>query len=234
MNQPQMASLGLALALGIVHFLGEGLKIPEGTKHYRLISFAAGISIGYLFLDLLPHTYEAASHLKNSVFLFLLLGFATVHLVEKYFYQHGKKAELYHNFKILHSVTFFLYYFLVGCVLVELTQTSILEGVLFVFPVMFHAALSSASLSEIHGHFSPNTKERILLSLAAPAGVLLTFLVPLPLTMHNITISAIAGILLYVFVKEFLPEREQGQPIFFIFGLITFYLVLTLIRQLIN
>ena len=232
MNQPEVASLALAIALGIVHYLGEGLKIPEGTKHYRIISFAAGISIGYLFLDLLPHTYKAATHLQSSVFLFLLLGFSTVHLVEKYFYQHGKKTELYHNFKVVHSATFFLYYFLVGSVLVELTQDSILEGALFAFPVMFHAGLSSASLSEIHGHFSPNTKEKILLSLAAPAGVLLTFIAPLPLTMHNITISTIAGILLYVFVKEFLPEREKGQPIFFILGLIFFYIALTLIRLL--
>jgi len=234
MSQPEMAALGLALALGIIHFLGEGLKIPEGPERYRIISFAAGLSIGYLFLDLLPHTYEAATHLKNSVFLFLLLGFSTVHLVEKYFYQHRKEAELYHNFKVFHSVTFFLYYFLVGCVLVELTLDSVVEGVLFVFPVMFHAGLSSASLSEIHGHFSPNTKEKILLSLAAPAGVLLTFMVPLPLTMHNITISTISGILLYVFVKEFLPEREKGQPIFFILGLLLFYVALTVIRLLIQ
>lgn len=234
MNQPQLVSLGLALALGIVHYLGEGLKIPEGIKHYPLISFAAGVSVSYLFLDLLPYTYKAAAHMESSVFLFLLLGFATVHLVEKYFYQHGKKTKLHHNFKIVHSVTFFLYYFLVGCVLVELTQDSILEGTLFVFPVMLHAGLSSASLSEIHGRFSQNTRERILLALAAPAGVLVTFVFPLPLSMHNITISAIAGILLYVFVKEFLPEREKGQPIFFILGLILFYLVLTLIRFLIH
>jgi hypothetical protein len=234
MSQPEVTSLALALLLGIVHFLGEGLKIPEGTKHYRLISFAAGISIGYLFLDLLPHAYDAAEHLQSSVFLFLLLGFATVHLVEKYFYQHGKKTDLYHNFKLIHSTTFFLYYFLVGCVLVEITHTSILEGLLFVLPVMFHAGLSSASLSEIHGHFLPNTRERILLSLAAPLGVLLTFFFPLPQTMHNITISTIAGILLYVFIKEFLPEREKGQPLFFILGLILFYLALSLLRWIIN
>lgn len=232
MNQPQLISLALALALGAVHFMGEGLKIPAGAKHYRIISFATGISIGYLFLDLLPHTYEAADHLKSSVFLFLLLGFATVHLVEKYFYQHGRKTDLYHNFKLVHSVTFFMYYFLVGSVLVELTHESPLEGLLFVFPVMFHAGLSSASLSEIHGHFLPNTREKILLSLAAPLGVSLSLIMPLPLIMHNITISTISGILLYVFVKEFLPEREKGQPLFFILGLVLFSLSLTLIRWL--
>jgi hypothetical protein len=232
MHQPELLSLALGLALGVIHFLGEGFRIPEGSKHYRIISFAAGISIGYLFLDLLPHTYEAAEHLKSSVFLFLLLGFATVHLVEKYFYQHGHNTDLYHNFKRIHSITFFTYYFLVGCVLVGLIQESTLEGLLFVLPVMFHAGLSSASLSEIHGHFLPNNREKLLLSLAAPLGVMLTFIFPLPLTIQHITISTISGILLYVFVKEFLPEREKGQPLFFILGLILFYLSLILIRRL--
>ena len=32
----------------------------------------------------------------------------------------------------------------------------------------------------------------------------------------------IAGILLYIIVKEFLPEKEKGQPIFFILGVLLF------------
>ena len=216
-------SLTLGFLLGLIHFIGEGLKIPEGSRHYQIISFASGITIGYLFLDLLPHTYDAADHLKSGVFFFLLMGFALVHLVEKYFYQHAEASKLRTEFKMFHSATFFIYYFLVGFVVVELVQKSVLEGILFIFPVMLHAGLSSASLSEIHGRFQPTLWERILLSLATPIGVLLAFSFPLPLVLQNITISVIAGILLYVFVKVFLPEKEKGQPIFFILGLIVFF-----------
>ena len=171
-------SLALGFFLGFIHFIGEGIRIPEGSKHYHIISFASGISIGYLFLDLLPHTYDAAEHLKGGVFFFLLIGFALVHLVEKYFYQHAGAAQLKHEFKTFHSITFFVYYFLAGFVVVELVQKSVLEGILFVFPVTLHAGLSSASLSEIHGRFKPTLSERILLSLATPAGVLLAFAFP--------------------------------------------------------
>ena len=80
---PNGFALGLGILLGIIHYYSEKLKLPEGTKRYRVISFAAGISIAYLFLDLLPHTNEASAHLKNFVFVFLLLGFVIFHLAEK-------------------------------------------------------------------------------------------------------------------------------------------------------
>ncbi|MBW2286149.1 MAG: hypothetical protein JRF65_16320, partial [Deltaproteobacteria bacterium] len=88
MDQSNLIALGLGLTVAVIHLLGENIKIPTGSRHFRLISFAAGVSIGDLFLDLLPQTYYAAEQLKVFVFLFLLLGFSIVHLVEKYFYQH--------------------------------------------------------------------------------------------------------------------------------------------------
>jgi len=42
--------------------------------------------------------------------------------------------------------------------------------------------------------------------------------------MDNILISMIAGVLLYIIVKEFLPEKEKGQPLFFIFGIALFFI----------
>ncbi len=116
MKESLIFALGMGLLLGIVHFFSEKLKPEEGAKHYRIVSFAAGISIAYLFLDLLPHTYEAAIHLKNWVFLFLLLGFVIFHLAEKYIYQHSDQKKLELELKEIHSI-FFIYYFLVGIVL---------------------------------------------------------------------------------------------------------------------
>ncbi len=44
----------------------------------------------------------------------------------------------------------------------------------------------------------------------------------------------IAGILLYILVKEFLPEKKKGQPLFFVLGLALFViisLILNLIKE---
>lgn len=232
MDQSNLIALGLGLAIAFIHFLGENIKIPSGSRHFRLISFAAGVSIGYLFLDLLPQTYHAAERLQESVFLVLLLSFSIVHLVEKYFYQHAKNEALQKRLKSLHTATFFLYYFLIGSVLQSLVQGEIFQGILFVIPVALHAGLIGASLAEVHGQFSPHLLEKAAISIATPLGVLLAMLIPFTPQVHNIMISGIAGIMLYVFVREFLPEREQGQPLFFVLGLVSFFALMQLIHRI--
>lgn len=86
-------SLIFGLFLGTIHFYSERFEIPEGPGRYRIISFAAGISIAYLFLVLLPHIYEAAARLHNFIFTFLLLGFVLFHLVEKMIYKHADRER---------------------------------------------------------------------------------------------------------------------------------------------
>jgi zinc transporter ZupT len=233
MDQSNLIALGLGLAVAILHFLGESIKIPSGSRHFRLISFAAGISIGYLFLDLLPQTYSAAEQLQDSVFLFLLLAFSLVYLVEKYFYQHsGGNAAVQQRLKAFHTVTFFVYYYLIGIVLPHLIQTEFYQGVLFIIPVALHAALIGASLAEVHGQFSPSRFEKIVISLGVPLGVISASLMPVTALVYNIVISGIAGVMLYVFVREFLPEREQGQPLFFVLGLVTFFALMQLLHRI--
>ncbi|MFC2161498.1 hypothetical protein ACFLRX_07590, partial [Acidobacteriota bacterium] len=151
MSEPHLFAFLLSIFLGVIHYFSDKFKPKDGPKHYRIISFAAGISIAYLFLDLLPHTYDAAEHLKKWVFIFLLLGFAILHLAEKYVYKHSDKEKTPSYLRNIHFISFFVYYFFVGIVLEERVHENIFEGVLFLFPVMIHAGLSSASLAQIHG-----------------------------------------------------------------------------------
>jgi len=212
-------ALSLGILLGIIHFYSEKLILSKGTSRDRLISFAAGISIAYLFLNLLPHTYEAASHLKNFVFVFLLLGFVLFHLAEKYIYKHADQIKLAKELKEVHSISFFFYYFIVGIVIYDKTIVSPIEGILFFIPISLHAALSTASLSQIHGEIREKYVTKVVLSLSTFLGVSLAAFVSIPNILDNILLSMIAGILLYVVVKEFLPEKEKGQPMFFVFGI---------------
>lgn len=232
MNFEILVAFILSLVIAIIHYSSERIKHQERPGQYRFISFAAGISIGYLFLDLLPQTYEASGHIKNWIYIYLLIGFAAVHLVEKYFYQHAPNIRLRNRLRSVHSASFFLYYFLVGCVLVDIIQESTVDGILFFFPVALHASLSTVSLSRIHGELEISLLGRAMSSLSAPLGVLFAFLLPVPQTIHSIFISGITGILLYVFVKELLPSREQGQPAYFVLGLVLFSILLGLVRLL--
>lgn len=89
-------------------------------------------------------------------------------------------------------------------------------------PIALHAALSSASLARIHGEIRESIWIKITLSLSTVLGVVLAIFLHIPTIINNMLVSFIAGALLYIIVKEFLPEKKKGQPIFFIIGLTLF------------
>ena len=88
-----LISLFLGIALVIIHYYSELIHL-HSTKRTTtsFLSFAAGISVAYLFLYLLPELTAGIKHLDNLLFFFLLAGFTLFHLVEKYIYQHSQKT----------------------------------------------------------------------------------------------------------------------------------------------
>jgi|GEM_PF-360726 len=222
-----LVALGLTVGLGVVHFFSEQIKIPEGKARWRVISLGAGLSIGYLFLHLLPETYEEAAFLKHWVFVALLAGFAFTHLAEKYAYKHAQRAKLVYELKIIHLAVFFLYYFIAGISLADKVETGILDGVMFIVPIAIHTALSTSALARLHGRVKESLVVKILMSVSSILGVILAIIVPIPPVVSSFLTSFIAGVLLFVFVKEFLPEERKGEPFFFILGMLIF-LVYTL------
>ncbi len=225
MGTNEFIAIAIGLILGALHYFSENLELAAEPKRSRIISFGAGISIAYLFLHLLPHTYEAAIHLEEWVFLFLLLGFSLFHLSEKYIYQHIRQEKRAKELKEIHSIIFFIYHFSVGIVIADKMDISILEGSLFVIPVALHIGVSTVSLSKIHGEIRESIFIKVILSLSTLLGVVFAILMHIPDTVNNILVSFIAGVLLFIIVKEFLPEKEKGKPLFFLFGLLLFCVI---------
>jgi len=81
------------------------------------------------------------------------------------------------------------------------------------------------SLAQIHGRLRENIWSKTALALSPLLGVILAILFSIPLVLNNILVSLIAGALLYIMVKEFLPEKKEGQPLFFVLGMALFILV---------
>jgi len=225
MDEATIFALACGVVLAVIHLASERLHPRHGRMRWRIISFAAGISIAYLFLHLLPETYEAADHIRGWVFVFLLAGFAVFHLIEKYIYQHAERERLVRDLKEIHSVSFFVYHFVVGVALAGKFEEGMLEGLLFLVPVAFHAGLSTASLSGIHGDIRERTSVRVLLSLSTLLGVVFAAFVRIPPALELSLVSFVAGVLLYIIVREFLPQKEKGEPAYFVFGLLVFAVV---------
>ena len=68
----------LALVLSIINFYSEDIEKIFAKKKHRFVTFAAGFSIAYLFLSLLPESINSEAALQQC--LAQTLSDAAVHL----------------------------------------------------------------------------------------------------------------------------------------------------------
>ena len=107
----------LAYLFGILLGLGHYLSELISWKHReKIISFIAGMSIAYLFLELFPLLFQEGKQVSEVVFLFVMLGFLVFFVFEKYVYQHSKTRMIAREISWLHAIGFFLYHFIIGMV----------------------------------------------------------------------------------------------------------------------
>lgn len=223
-----MLSIILSLVLGIVHYFSEKIYSLISAQRIKIISFAAGISITYLFLVLFPELYYAVEHLQKLLFIYLLLGFASFHLIEKFIYKYARKRDLKRELKEAHSIAFFIYYFLIGIILVNFVKINILAGVLFFIPIFFHTAFTPVSLSGIHQKVRENRLAKLILSGSAFFGVILAKNILIPQKIYHALLGFVVGILLYVIVRELIPRKKKGEPLFFVLGIILYLILIVL------
>jgi len=139
---------------------------------------------------------------------------------------------------------FFVYHLLAGFVMVEVLNRDIISGALFfifAFLVSFilerhelRHLLSDLDIDEIEIH-EPKSK-KILMGSAALIGsitaiVMLIFLEP-TFDLLFILYALIAGVLLFIVVREVIPKEENAKPILFLVGLIGFSILIFILEAL--
>ncbi|MHA1986739.1 MAG: hypothetical protein ACW98D_08880 [Promethearchaeota archaeon] len=145
-----------------------------------------------------------------------------------------------HEFRL---ITDYVYHFLTGIIIIGLLSIETIAGILFFFYAFFRALVSKRSGRHIiftdleiyeeaeHEH-RPIVK--YFLSTAAFAGILVGILmkafIPINLELLFIFFSFISGVILYVIVREVIPEKEKGDPIKFIIGLVGFTVVIIIVN----
>ena len=216
-----------SLILAAVHFFNEKIQIRQEYVRIRVISFVAGISVTYVFLNLLPEVYKGFEIVDRLIFIFLLGGFTAAHVTEKYVYQHSAPQTLRANLGGLHSLAFFLYHFFIGVILVDLSKSSSIGSVLFFLPVLFYSAVGLLSLEKIHPKIWERPVVKFILSLSTLAGVLFAdaFLGIQPI--FSLLFGFIVGVFLYVALIDFVPKEARGRPEYFALGVLIYTLILT-------
>ena len=144
-------------------------------------------------------------------------------------------------------ITDYIYHFLVGIILVGLLIIEIVPGILFFFYAFFRTLVSKRSESHIiftdldiyeELKYEEGSIMKYILGTSALTGILVGIVInaflPKNLELLFIFYSIISGVILYVIVREVIPEKEKGDPIKFVIGLIGFTIVILLINIFTN
>ncbi|MFW9942990.1 MAG: hypothetical protein ACFFFT_18280 [Candidatus Thorarchaeota archaeon] len=144
-------------------------------------------------------------------------------------------------------ITDYVYHFLVGIILVGLLIIELVPGILFFFYALFRIIISKRSESHIiftdleiyeEVKYKEGSIMKYVLETAALTGIfvgiVINVLLPENLELLFIFYSIISGVILYIIVREVIPEKEKGDPIKFIIGVIGFTITIIIIKFFTN
>lgn len=223
----------LAIIFGTILFLisyfSEELEIRNPVSKSQAKSFAGGIAITYIFMELIPTSIPQKN--GEAFFFFILLGFSTFHLLEKYIYKHAEGKKLKEELREEHALLFAGYHILFGVLLMFFLREQLVTGILLFIPAVLMSLLSSASLRHMYEPLRTKKIIKILAALTPLIGIFIGYYLPLNLVIYQILAGIIAGSLIHLVVRDIIPKTRQGYSFFFAMGVIAMlgFLSITLV-----
>ena len=243
-----MSGPGFALAVGLafVHAFVSKLKIFSFIPEFRWISFAGGVSIGYVFLEVFPelsHAQEAIEHsaipfvayLENHVYLLSLLGllvFYGLDILALKSRQHNRlinnQDSTPHAVFWIHIAAFAVLNMIVGYLLQELTSHTLLRCLLFFTAIALHFLIIDQNLRE-HHQVPYDNYGRWLLTAAILVGAIAGQSLHLSEAGILAVWSFLAGSIILNILKRELPDEKQSCFFSFTTGTALYTVLLLLI-----
>ena len=210
--------------LAAIHLFANRPKALGWVWHGQFLSFASGISLSYVFVDLLPALEKGEPVLKrtfNHIIPFLELHTYLIALMGILFYygvqSHGSSTK----HKWLPISGYLLFNFLIGASLSDSSNPEIQPLALFTVAIGLHYFIRD-HLAKI----SQNKPILWTLIFVLFAGYFIGYLAKIPDTIAAIGISFVAGgVLLNTFQYE-LPKKEKGGYVWFVLGALLYTAIL--------
>jgi hypothetical protein len=148
--------------------------------------------------------------------------------------------------KDLRFFTDFFYHFLIGIILYNLILIDLIPAILFYFFAFFRLIISNRLLNrykiftdiDIEVDYEETKSKKLILALAVLIGmtfdVILDFFYQINLEILYILFSFISGVILYTIVREVLPEKEKGNPLYFLLSVIAFTILIIFVNIFIS
>lgn len=212
-----------ALGLALVHLFSAHLLVAGAIPRSRWLSLSGGVSVGYVFVHLLPevqavHLFVDRSDtvlaaIEGHVYVIALLGFTTFYGLERYVRCNAEGSDqtdpgnrAFH----LHVGSFAVYNALVGWLLLEKVEYGVAGLAAFSVALGLHFVVNDYGLRERHGAAYHRYGRWVL-----AAAVLLGFGIA-----HLVTVSHLLVLLLFAFlaggivlnvIKEELPAERESR-----------------------
>lgn len=246
--EPRAGSLVVAGALALVYARGAWLdargEVAGVWSRRRWISLAAGVSVAYVFVDVLPElgvrhrrfletAGEGLLFAEQRIYLLALLAFVVIYgleymvLTSRAGHAGGGESHAGDAVFWLHLGGFALYSWLIGYLLVERAETGPLALSLYGFAMALHFFLVGHSLRETHGE----TFDRIGrwgLAASVLVGWLAGATVPLSEIVLARLFAVLAGGVVITSLNAELPREREGRFWYFCVGAVAYAALLIL------
>jgi hypothetical protein len=214
----------MAVSIGLIHFFGEEIDEYFSGYSFLLASFSAGFTVSYFFIRLLPEVMANSNFFINN--FFVLIGFSSLYIVEEFVYSRKENfGDIKYDFKEIHTLMISSYHFVIGIMLLLLSNRPNNSLVLFYLPVLIHTAVNSLAIREMHEEMLNNKYVKIIASFSSVYGLIFAYFVNMSETILYSFLGVIGGAFMYVVIHDALDPRKE-RPIGFILGLLTFLILL--------
>ncbi|MEL6354810.1 MAG: hypothetical protein AAFR58_24150 [Cyanobacteria bacterium J06627_28] len=239
--------LVLAVSLALVHiFAGRGRWL-NAIPQELWTSFAGGISIAYIFLDVFPELSHAqteiekgnillAQYLENHVYLLSLVGLALFYGLEQMALrsplnlcpppkEDSPEASMGYGIFWIHTLSFAIYNAVLGYLFRESAQHGVMACLILFIALALHFMVNDIGLRRHH----PHTYDRFGRWVLAGA-IIIGWSIGQAATFSEAFVSSIwaitaGGIILNV-LKEELPEKKDSHFGWFLTGAAGYTMIL--------
>ena len=155
------------------------------------------------------------------------------------------QSHLNKDLEKVHVVINYFYHLIVGLIIFNLLKEILISGILFSFFAILKATISNTSNRHIkifniniHTKIEEHNLIRILSITSVLTGVVIGLIFEILYPISSFVIfhffAFISGIILYIIVREVIPQEEKGRPYYFVSGITIFIIILIFIEFLSN
>ena len=236
--------LATAVALALIFAIARRFYPLEQIHRRAWLSFAAGSSVAYVFMDMLPELAERHRRFvatqeegllfaAQRIYALALLGFIIFYGFDHFVLRRGAddrsdggEGTSGRTFW-LHVSGFAAYSWLVGYLLASRAALGVAPLALYAIAMAFHFTVIDSGLIREHG-CRYDLVGRWVLAASVIAGQLMSWAVELPETTIARLFAFLAGGVVLTSVNEELPRDKRGRFLWFALGATVYSAVLTL------